>query len=97
MTYTQKITFGEMRTFCVRRVSTAALRSLDGKPAAHARRRQGLRFNGVGNAIGDPGRVVQELHNHLPRIVENQQRFGRIVGQLAYDHYGLEPQGNVFF
>ena len=31
-----------MRTFCVRRVSTAALRSLDGKPAAHARRRQGL-------------------------------------------------------
>ena len=39
MTYTQKIIFGEMRTFCVRRVSTATLRSLDGKPAAHARRR----------------------------------------------------------
>ena len=30
-------------------------------------------------------------------IVENQQRFGRIVGQLAYNHYSLEPQINVFF
>ena len=86
-----------MRTFCVRRVSTAALRSLDGKPAAHARRRQGLGVNGAGNAIGDPGRVVQELHNHLPGMVEYQQRFGRIVGQLACDHYCLEPQASVFF
>jgi hypothetical protein len=28
-------------------------------------------------------RVVPELHNHMPRIVENQQRLGPIVGQLA--------------
>ena len=48
------------------------------------------------DVIGDGGRVVQELHHHLPRIVENQQRLGRIVGQLACDHYGLEPQVNVF-
>lgn len=62
--------------------------SLDGKPVAH---------DGAGNAIGDPRRVVQELHHHIPRIVENQQRLGPIVGQLACDHYGLEPQMNVFF
>ena len=96
MTYTQKITFGEMRTFCVRRVSTAALRHWTVN-LPRTRGGAGAGINGVGNAIGDPGQVVQELHNHLPRIVENQQRFGRIVGQLAYDHYGLEPQGNVFF
>ena len=78
-------------------VTAVRLGSLDGKPAAHARRRWRLRFNGAENAIGDPGRVVQELHHQMSRIVENQQRLGRIVGQLACDHYGLEPPMNVFF
>ena len=47
-------------------------------------------------AVGDPGRAVQKLLDHMPRIVENQQRLGPIVGQLACDHYGLESQVNVF-
>ena len=72
----------------IRDVGPALHGSLDGKPVAH---------DGAGNAIGDPRRVVQELHHHMPRIVENQQRLGPIVGQLACDHYGLEPQMNVFF
>ena len=57
VTAKQKITFGEMRAPGVRRVSTAALRSLDGKPAAHARRRSRLGFNSAGN-IGDAGGAV---------------------------------------
>jgi len=44
--------------------------------------------------IRDPWRAVQKLLDHMPRIVENQQRLGPIVGQLACDHYGLEPQVN---
>ena len=48
------------------------------------------------DVIRDPGRAVQKLLDHMPRIVENQQRLGPIVGQLACDHYGLEPQVNVF-
>ena len=48
------------------------------------------------DVIRDPGRAVQKLLNHMPRIVENQQRLGPILGQLACDHYGLEPQVNVF-
>jgi hypothetical protein len=35
------------------------------------------------DVIGDAGRVVQELHHHMPRIVENQQSLGPIVRQLA--------------
>ena len=46
--------------------------------------------------VGDCGQVVQELHNNLPRIVENQQGLGRIAGQLACDHHGLEPQVIMF-
>ena len=78
-------------------VTAVRLGSLDGKLAAHVGRRWRLRFNAARNAIGDPGRVVQELHHQMSRIVENQQRLGLIVGQLACDHYGLEPQMNVFF
>ena len=44
-----------------------------------------------------PDEFVQELHYHVPRIVENQQRLGRIVGQLACYHDGLEPQMNGLF
>ena len=39
---------------------------------------------------------MQGLHHHMPRIVENQQRLGRIVWQLAGYHHGLEPEMNVF-
>ena len=42
-------------------------------------------------------KFVQELQHHMPRIVENKQRLCLIVGQLACDHYGLEPQMNEFF
>jgi hypothetical protein len=49
------------------------------------------------DVIRDPGRAVQKLLNHMPRIVENQQCLGSILRQLACDHYGLEPQMNVFF
>ena len=90
-TYPQKISFSELRASGV--PSRAAGRSLDGNPVARERRRYRLGFNGA----GDPGRVVQELHYHMPRIVENQQRLGPIVGQLACNHYGLEPQMNGFF
>ncbi len=33
----------------------------------------------------------------MPRVVENQQRLGGFVGQLACDHHGLKSQVNVFF
>ena len=42
-----------------------------------------LSFNDAGKAlkfIGDPERVVRELRYHIPRIVQNQQRLGPIVG-----------------
>ena len=48
------------------------------------------------DVIRDPGRAVQKLLNHMPRVVENQQRLGPIARQLACDHHGLEPQVNVF-
>ena len=40
---------------------------------------------------------MQGLHHHMPCIVENLQRLGHIVRQLAGYHHGLEPQMNVFF
>jgi len=48
------------------------------------------------DVVRDPGRWLSKLLNHMPRIVENQQRFGPIVGQLACNHHGLEPQMNEF-